>query len=95
MDTHTQIHVLGCTCSKSKLPALITIPNYTVILYSSWKSYKWGKYSEEIELLVPMYSSSLPILIFFCYSLILFVCSIEHSQTRISSTVPSYHFCPI
>lgn len=81
MDTHMQTHMLGCTCSKLELSALITIPNCTVILCFCLKSYKWGKqFEKEIELLVPMYSSSLPILILFGYSLILSVFSVENSQ---------------
>lgn len=96
MDIYTQTYMLSCTCSKSKLPALITIPNCTVILFSCLKSYKWGKQSEEeVELPVPMYSSSLLTLVLFCYSFILSVFSVENSQTRMGSTVPSYHICPI
>lgn len=86
-QTHTHMHVVGCTCSRSKLPALITILNCT-ILYSCLKSYKWGKYSAEIEFFIPMCSSSLPILIF-CYSLIFSVFHVEQYQTRMGNTVLS------
>jgi len=96
MDTPMQTHVLGGTHYKLKLPAVITIPNCSVILYPCLKSYKWRKWSEEeTELLVPMRSSSLRILILFCYSPILALCSVVHSQTTMGSTVPSDHFCPI
>lgn len=45
-NTHKK-NVLGCTCSKLKLPALIAIPNCTVTLHSCLKSYKQGIQSEE------------------------------------------------